>query len=116
MTVTCATSPESSTGPAISTDAPSYDNWGTAPNPVRCPSRLLALRGLQHVEVEPGGQWGWIGRGRPSRTIPACDLFTVDTAVLQRIYAPFFVEIDTRRVHVIGVTAHSPCSHAAAWT
>jgi hypothetical protein len=45
-------------------------------------------------------------------TAPRAD-FTVDCAVtLQRVYAFFVIEVSTRHVHVLGVTAHPD----GAWT
>jgi len=39
-------------------------------------------------------------------SIVACDLFTVETASPLRYYVPFFVELQTRRVHLAGATTN----------
>jgi putative transposase len=44
--------------------------------------------------------------------IVACDFFCVDTVMLRRYYVLFFIELDTRRVHIAGITTNP----TGAWT
>src|SRR5207249_9392439 len=38
--------------------------------------------------------------------IPACDFSSVETALLQTLYVLFFIEVGTRRIHVMTSTRH----------
>jgi putative transposase len=64
----------------------------------------------QHVPPAPerdkqGGNWSAF-LGHYKEQLIACDFFTVETAWLKTLYAFFFIELSSRRVHFAGCTAH----------
>ena len=67
--------------------------------------KILNRAGVDPAPRRAGPTWKQFLTAQ-AHTILACDFFTVDTVLFKRIYVLFFVEIATRRVHVVGVTAH----------
>ncbi|MET8311837.1 integrase core domain-containing protein [Micromonospora sp. NPDC005173] len=68
--------------------------------------KILNQAGVDPAPRRSGPTWKQFLTAQ-AHTILACDFFTVDTVFLKRIYVLFFVEIATRQVHVVGVTAHA---------
>jgi len=66
---------------------------------------ILRRNGIDPSPMRSGPTWAHFLRSQASSML-ACDFFSVDTVLLKRLYVLFFIELDTRRVHVTGVTAH----------
>jgi hypothetical protein len=67
--------------------------------------KILNQAGINPAPRRSGPTWKQFLTTQ-AHTILSCDFFTVDTVFLQRIYVLFFVQIATRQVHIVGVTAH----------
>jgi len=67
--------------------------------------KILHQAGIDPAPRRAGPTWKQFLTTQ-AHTILACDFFTVDTVLLRRIYVLFFIELATRQVHIMGVTAH----------
>jgi len=67
---------------------------------------ILNRHGILPTSVR-NGSIGWRHlMGHYKEQILACDFFTIETVWLQTIYVLFFIELGTRRVHLVGFTTH----------
>jgi putative transposase len=66
-------------------------------------ARVLRGSGLHPAPRSSGPTWREFLRAQASGVL-ACDFFCVDTIGLRTVYVFFCIELDTRRVHLAGVT------------
>jgi hypothetical protein len=71
-----------------------------SPSTVR---RLLASAGLEPAPRRRAVSWPAFLRPEAASLL-ACDFFTVETVTLRRLYVLFFIELGSRRVHLLGCT------------
>jgi putative transposase len=67
--------------------------------------RILAVAGLG-PRTAPGLTDLAAVPDLPGLRILSCDFLHVDTVLLKRLYVFFVMEVETRRVHVLGVTTN----------
>ena len=64
---------------------------------------VLRRHGVEPSPKRSGMTWAEFLRAR-APTMLACEFFHVDTVLLRRLYVLFFIQFDTRRIHISGIT------------
>src|SRR5438094_6145092 len=71
--------------------------------------RILFANRLGPAPRRSGPSWREFLRQQAASML-ACDFFTVETISLRRFYVLFFIELESRRVHLAGCTANPSCA------